>query len=456
MKHWKCTLGLVLCLVMTLAVTPNRVFASEGSCGDNLTWKLDEGMDEGTLIISGEGDMYDFESGSLPWRFQLNEINKIIIEDGVTHIGNYAFEYAENLTDVTMPGSLTSIGCNAFAWCNKLGNITIPDSVTRIDGSAFWRCSSLSGMTIGNSVTSIGSDAFKLCYNLTEITIPASVEKLGSSVFEDCSGLTDVIFQGNAPELGFEMFDGVTATVHYPCSDETWTDDVRKPYGGALTWVTKHTEVVDREKKEATCGEDGHEKVSHCSACRQILSDAGTIPATGEHTEVIDMEAKAPTCVEDGHEKVSHCSVCEKSLSRGTRIPSTGVHTEVIDKSVKATSTKTGLTEGSHCADCGKVIRKQTLTLAKPVLTSGTKNIATRKIVVKWYKNSTCTGYQVKYVTGSTTKTVKVSGKSTLSKTLSSLKKGRTYKVYVRCYKTVGSKTYYSPYSAYKSVKVAK
>ena len=91
--------------------------------------------------------------------------------------------------------------------------------------------------------------------------------------------------------------------------------------------------------------------------------------------------------------------------------------------------------------------------LTRPTLSDGTKNIATKKIVVKWNKNTKATGYQVKFVVGSTTKKVKTTN---LSKTLSSLTKGSTYKVSVRSYKTVSGNTYYSAYSPYKSVKVAK
>ena len=93
--------------------------------------------------------------------------------------------------------------------------------------------------------------------------------------------------------------------------------------------------------------------------------------------------------------------------------------------------------------------------LTRPTIASAT-NSGASKITVKWNKNTKATGYQVKYIKGSTVKTVKVSGASALSKTLSSLTKGSTYKVYVRSYKTVSGNTYYSAYSTYKSVKVVR
>ena len=93
--------------------------------------------------------------------------------------------------------------------------------------------------------------------------------------------------------------------------------------------------------------------------------------------------------------------------------------------------------------------------LSRPTISSAT-NVATKSIKVKWNSNSKASGYQVKYVKGTTAKTVTVKGASSLTKTLSSLTKDATYKVYVRSYKTVSGTNYYSAWSAYKSVKVAK
>ncbi len=402
---------------MTLAMMTGVVFAAEtvdsGTCGDNITWTLD---DEGTLTISGTGDMYDYstrpeESPWQSWRYKIKQIN---IEEGVTSICSWA-----------------------FAACNNLSSVTI-----------------------GKSVKNIGHDAFADCGGLTDIIIPASVERCGKGIFSGCFGLTDVTFWGDAPDLGDYMFEGVKATVHYPANNETWKDAINKDYGGTLTWEASHAMHAKGvfPGKEPTCTETGLTDGVICLTCHELVEKGEVIPAKGHKGVYRDNEAEATCCTEGVKRGGAECKVCGEELIEDMVLPiDPNNHKNIVtDKSVKATSTKTGLTAGSHCADCGKVIKKQTLTLAKPVLTTGTKNIAKRKIVVKWKKNSTCTGYQVKYVTGSTTKTVKVRGKSTLSKTLKSLKKGKTYKVYVRCYKTVGSKTYYSPYSTYKKVKVRK
>ena len=96
-----------------------------------------------------------------------------------------------------------------------------------------------------------------------------------------------------------------------------------------------------------------------------------------------------------------------------------------------------------------------TYRLTRPALTTY-KNVATRKISLKWTKNIKATGYEIRYQTGTKTNTVKVKGYKNISKTLTKLTKNKTYKVSVRSYKTVSGKTNYSAWSAVKSVKVKK
>ena len=101
----------------------------------NLTWKLDA---DGTLTISGKGAMkdYDIENNESPVFKNLN-VKKIVIEDGVTNIGNCAFDCCTGLTSITIPDSVTSIGNDALQGCTNLTSITIPDSVTSIGAHAF-------------------------------------------------------------------------------------------------------------------------------------------------------------------------------------------------------------------------------------------------------------------------------------------------------------------------------
>ena len=131
---------------------------------------------DGTLTISGT-DMPDYSSFGYgtPWSSQKSEIKKVIIMDGVTNIGQYAFYDCKSLTTVTIPNSVISIGDYAFVGCSGLTSVTISNSVTSIGRSTFHFCEALTSITIPNSVSSIGENAFRGCSGLTSITCEASI-----------------------------------------------------------------------------------------------------------------------------------------------------------------------------------------------------------------------------------------------------------------------------------------
>ena len=134
---------LLLCSILLsfLAISAEASTVASGTCGDNITWMLD---DAGTLTISGRGEMSNYSLfSSAPWYYQRSSIKNIFINNGITSIGNYAFSYCSNLTSVFISGSITSIGSYAFYECGNLTSIIIPDSVTSIGSYAFSGCSEL-------------------------------------------------------------------------------------------------------------------------------------------------------------------------------------------------------------------------------------------------------------------------------------------------------------------------
>ena len=163
---------------MAAEVAPQEqsVGASSGTTGD-CTWTLDN---NGVLTISGNGKMGDYSSQyssstyiyitTAPWGAN---IKTVVIEGGVTSIGDNAFYNCKNLTSVTIGNSVTSIGEYAFYGCKLLTSVTIPDSVASIGDYAFSNCTGLTSVTIPDSVTSIGDGAFDYCTGLTSVTITA-------------------------------------------------------------------------------------------------------------------------------------------------------------------------------------------------------------------------------------------------------------------------------------------
>ena len=136
---------------------------ANGTCGENLTWSYVEATK--TLTISGNGGMSDHSSSkyksetyndiwyfATPWYSYRSNIQKVIIESGVTSIGNGAFHDCSGLNSVTIPNSVTRIGYNAFDGCSSLTSITIPNSMTTIGNGAFSGCTGLTSVVIGSGV----------------------------------------------------------------------------------------------------------------------------------------------------------------------------------------------------------------------------------------------------------------------------------------------------------------
>ena len=214
-KLKKRLLSILLAAVMVLTMLPlglvDTAWAADvvdsGSCGDKLTWKL---SDDGTLTISGTGDMYDYEllGTNTPWNSLRSQIKSVIIERGVTSIGDWAFSGCKELTSVTIPNSVTTIGHGAFCFCDALTSVTIPDSVTTIGEWAFCACEALTGLTIPNSVTTIGHGAFDSCAALTSVTIPNTVTVIDEDLFSGCTSLRSVTIPNTVTAIGNYAFHG--------------------------------------------------------------------------------------------------------------------------------------------------------------------------------------------------------------------------------------------------------
>ena len=250
--------------------------ATSGTCGDNLTWKLD---DKGTFTISGKGSMYDYSSSSnAPWYSSRASITNVVINDGVTSIGNYAFYWCSSLSSITIPDSVTTIGNYAFEDCSYLTNINIPDSVTSIGSYAFSGCEGLTSVNITNieawcnidfnskeanplyyaknlylsgklvtnltiekNVTSIGDSAFFHCKSLTSVTIRGSVTSIGCMAFCYCSNLTSIAIGGSVISIGDYAFYDCTklATVSYSGNESAWNSIYISSNNVALTSAEK-------------------------------------------------------------------------------------------------------------------------------------------------------------------------------------------------------------------------
>ena len=321
---------------------------------DNLTWKLDA---DGTLNISGTGAMkdYDYFDNRSPV-YGNSSVKKVVIEDGVTSIGKYAFCNCTSLISITIPDSVTSIEFAAFNNCSSLTSITIPDSVTSIGKYAFEWCNKLSSITLSNNITSIGSSAFRGCTSLTSITIPDSVTSIGDSVFERCSNLQTISLscKSSLKKSNFgEQADLVSYTLHTlkkteaktaTCTEngnkEYWTcehckkyflsDDTNPETAKAVeqseTVIPASHKLTKVEAKDATCSESGNKEYWTCEHCGKYFLSDDTNPETAKAVELSEtvisashkltkVEAKAATCTEDGNIEYWQCDVCKKTFT---------------------------------------------------------------------------------------------------------------------------------------------
>ncbi len=216
-------------LVGLFVVSSDDTAETDGATafGTNLTWEYSSG----TLTIavasgSDTGSMPDYTTSSAaPWYSDYkSSIKQVVINTGVSNIGNYAFYGLTALQSVTLSGTSTVIGTNAFDGCTKLTTITFSsNSVETIGDYAFRGCTAIKNITLYTGVTSIGSNAFRGCTSLETITIPSTVTTIGSSAFLDCTSLEEMTIPGNLTTVDSGTFMGCTSltTISLPTSTTT-------------------------------------------------------------------------------------------------------------------------------------------------------------------------------------------------------------------------------------------
>lgn len=184
-----------------------------GMCGDNVYYDFDN---NGTLRIYGSGEMrnYKLVSGDssghfhsdTPWDSFKTEIKNIIIDPGVTSIGDYAFYEYSFISSVTISNTISIIGDYVFYSCTGLNQVAIPNNVTTIGNYAFTYCTNLNNVIIPSNVKIIKNGAFSFCKSFTDITIPNSVTSLGTHVFSGCKKLKNVSFLNKIEKISSMFF----------------------------------------------------------------------------------------------------------------------------------------------------------------------------------------------------------------------------------------------------------
>lgn len=236
-------MAVLLVLMLLVGAFPVALAAESGTCGADLSWSFDEG----TLTITGSGDMTDFlESTMSPWYHLREEILKISLPDGLTSVGSLAFYECKKLTAVVIPNSVSRIGDYAFANCTgiellnlgsgvenigecafsdcyKVASLTLPTSLKTIGVKTFYRCESITTLTVPSSVTGIGTEAFGYCKALVTADIQAQLRTIPDLLFYGCDSLVSVKLPDSATGVGEYAFRGCDqlTTVYYDGEEKT-------------------------------------------------------------------------------------------------------------------------------------------------------------------------------------------------------------------------------------------
>ena len=277
-----------------LVLRQGPVIVDSGTCGgdtyNNLTWTLSTA---GVLTISGTGAMANWESTlDIPWYKHRESILSVVIEEGVTSIGDAAFFNCKNLPTITIPQNIAHIGDNVFVGCNGLTSIVVDQNnknySSSSDGVLFDKDqktlmrfpagrSGSYAYVIPNSVDSIGEYAFQNCTGMSSVTIPKSLKSIGWNGFDNCSGLTSITSNAVTPPdcgEGDDRFDKVDKDIPVNVPEGSVEAYKEAPGWSEFTNIRYHC-IID----EGKCGSgDYYSKVTWELSCDGVLTISGEGP----------------------------------------------------------------------------------------------------------------------------------------------------------------------------------
>ena len=224
-----------------------------------LSWLYDP--KEQLLTLSGTGALPDYPIAETPWHELREHIKAIVLREGVTRIGDYAFYDCTALTSVEIPEGVRQIGESAFACCQSLESVTIPGSVTEIGEGAFESCDSMMVLELASGLKCVGAFAFSECVALRELVLPNTVERIERSAFAGTMALHELVIPGNVQEIGDNAFNGCIQL-----SSLTLSEGIRVIEEMAFSNCSDLTEVLIPASVE--CLGDG--VFSDCLAMTQI------------------------------------------------------------------------------------------------------------------------------------------------------------------------------------------
>lgn len=220
------------------AVTVSKAdtIVQQGTCGTNVTWTLDK---EGKLTVTGTGDMknYDYVK-AVPWYQYADQIKSIVVENGVTSVGAYAFYGLKNMTAITLPNGVKTIGGYAFKNCTALTDIKLPSTLTKLGESAFYGCSKMPQIQIPEGVYTVWAYTFKNCTSLQEVILPQTLIKLDEAAFYGCSSLKQINIPKEVSIIGIYCFKNCSSLSSIQLPESMTAVREAAFYGTAISEIT--------------------------------------------------------------------------------------------------------------------------------------------------------------------------------------------------------------------------
>ena len=185
-----------------LTASAPRAVSLTGKVGDNATYTISDN----TLTIRGTGPIYDYENEyRTPWYTIRNSITKVVVEEGITRLGNYLFGRMQSLSSASLPTTLTEIGDSTFWGCRSLHNLELPENVTKVGSYAFAN-SGLESMVFPGKKIEFGNATFYYCISLTSVTLPSEQEIIVPGMFYHCDLLSQISLPATLKTISYMGF----------------------------------------------------------------------------------------------------------------------------------------------------------------------------------------------------------------------------------------------------------
>ena len=216
-----------------------------GECGSRATWRL---TDDGVLTISGKDGIYNYgwyEEDDVyhpaPWAEEgMPAVKKLVVNSGITYIGDSAFERLDQLVSVSLPDTMEYIGWGAFSDCASLTSIVVPEGIKVLCANTFARCTSLRSVKLPSTMSWIDGCIFSGCTSLQDIVLPEGLTDITWQMFKDCTSLRSITIPGSIMSVSNDAFSGCTAltSVIFGGSRADWENMTFNTGNDALRRVT--------------------------------------------------------------------------------------------------------------------------------------------------------------------------------------------------------------------------